>query len=88
MGYKIANPLRMRQMAANIRTADKNARISLPSNFANCTVIVEQISDTEVRIRKVSGAGEEAAFFYATAPDDRAERAAYTKATIKSLSRD
>lgn len=31
---------------------DDKARITLPRNFANCTVLVEQVSDTELRIRK------------------------------------
>ncbi|HWG46195.1 MAG TPA: DUF1778 domain-containing protein [Gemmataceae bacterium] len=35
-----------------IRIADKKARISLPAAFANATVIIEQVSDTELRIRK------------------------------------
>ena len=35
-----------------IRTADAKARVSLPKSFANATVIVEEISETEVRIRK------------------------------------
>jgi hypothetical protein len=34
------------------RTTDPKARISLPRSFANATVIIEQISDTELRIRK------------------------------------
>ncbi len=34
------------------RTTDQKARISLPKTFANSTVIIEQISETEVRIRK------------------------------------
>jgi hypothetical protein len=34
------------------RTTDPKARVSLPRNFANATVIIEQISDTELRIRK------------------------------------
>lgn len=38
-------------MAAT-RTTDDKARISLPKSFANCTVLVEQVSDTEIRIRK------------------------------------
>jgi hypothetical protein len=33
-------------------TTDEKARINLPKNFANSTVLVEQISDTELRIRK------------------------------------
>jgi hypothetical protein len=39
-------------MAALTRTTDKKARVSLPASFANATVLIEQISDTEVRIRK------------------------------------
>lgn len=34
------------------RTTDRKARVSLPASFANSTVIIEQISDTEIRIRK------------------------------------
>jgi hypothetical protein len=33
-------------------TTDEKARITLPKNFANATVLVEQVSDTELRIRK------------------------------------
>src|SRR3954467_2772450 len=33
-------------------TTDEKARITLPKHFANSTVLVEQISDTELRIRK------------------------------------
>jgi hypothetical protein len=39
-------------MSAETRTTDQKARVSLPKSFANSTVIVEQISETEVRIRK------------------------------------
>jgi hypothetical protein len=39
-------------MTANTRSTDKKARVSLPSSFANCTDIIEQVSDTEVRIHK------------------------------------
>ena len=35
-----------------IRTTDAKGRLSLPKSFANSTVIVEEISDTEIRIRK------------------------------------
>lgn len=34
------------------RTTDGKARVTLPSSFARSTVIIEQISDTEVRVRK------------------------------------
>jgi hypothetical protein len=39
-------------MAAATRTTDDKARISLPASFANSTVLIEQVSDTEIRIRK------------------------------------
>src|SRR5437588_411668 len=40
--------------AVTIRThtTDEKARINLPKNFANSTVLIEQVSDTELRIRK------------------------------------
>jgi hypothetical protein len=38
--------------AKEVRTTDAKARVSLPKSFANATVIVEEISDTEIRIRK------------------------------------
>jgi hypothetical protein len=34
------------------RTTDPKGRVSLPKAFANTTVIIEQVSDTELRIRK------------------------------------
>lgn len=33
-------------------TTDAKARITLPKHFANSTVLVEQVSETELRIRK------------------------------------
>jgi hypothetical protein len=39
-------------MAPLTRTTDRKARVSLPQAFANATVLIEQISDTELRIRK------------------------------------
>lgn len=39
-------------MTTQTHTTDDKARINLPKNFANATVLVEQISDTELRIRK------------------------------------
>jgi hypothetical protein len=39
-------------MTTQTRTTDQKARVILPRSFANATVIIEQISDTEVRIRK------------------------------------
>ena len=34
------------------RRTDSKARVRLPRSFASSTVIVEQINDTELRIRK------------------------------------
>ncbi len=39
-------------MTVLTHTTDEKARINLPKNFANSTVLVEQVSDTELRIRK------------------------------------
>lgn len=39
-------------MTTQTRTTDQKARVILPRSFANATVIIEQISETEVRIRK------------------------------------
>ena len=39
-------------MLTETRTADAKGRITLPKAFAGATVIVEQVSETEVRIRK------------------------------------
>ncbi len=36
-----------------IRTTDKKGRVSLPRSFANATILIEQVSATELRIRKV-----------------------------------
>jgi hypothetical protein len=42
-----------------VQTADAQARISLPAAFAEAAVVVEVLSATEVRIRKVDEASEE-----------------------------
>ncbi len=39
-------------MTVRTHTTDEKARINLPREFANSTLLVEQISDTELRIRK------------------------------------
>lgn len=39
-------------MHAETRTTDSKARLVLPKAFANATVIIEQVSDTELRIRR------------------------------------
>lgn len=40
-------------VAGDIRRTDKRGRVCLPKAFANATVVVEQVSDDELRIRKV-----------------------------------
>ena len=39
-------------MAIHTRTTDAKGRVSLPKDFANATVIIEHLSETELRIRK------------------------------------
>jgi hypothetical protein len=34
------------------RTTDSKGRVSLPASFANATVVIERVSETELRIRK------------------------------------
>lgn len=41
-------------MATLTQTTDQQARVNLPRSFANATVIIEEISETEIRIRKAS----------------------------------
>ena len=61
-------------MPAEIRTTDSKARISLPKAFANATVVVEQVSDTEVRIRKARVIPEEEWRFYEEAAAPLSDR--------------
>lgn len=42
-----------------LQTADAQARITLPAAFAETTVIVEVLSPSELRVRKVSEASDE-----------------------------
>ena len=51
-------------MLAFTRTTDAKARISLPKSFANSTVLIEAISDTELRIRKARTIPEDDMEFY------------------------
>jgi uncharacterized protein (DUF1778 family) len=41
-------------MATQTETTDSQARVTLPQAFANTTVIVEQLNDTELLIRKAA----------------------------------
>lgn len=46
-----------------VRTTDAKARVSLPKSFANATVILETISETEIRIRKARVIPEDEVIF-------------------------
>lgn len=46
-------------MTTETRTTDAKARLVLPKSFANATVIVEQISETEVRVRRAKVVAED-----------------------------
>ncbi|HEY2253246.1 MAG TPA: DUF1778 domain-containing protein [Planctomycetaceae bacterium] len=39
-------------MQIETRTTDAKARLVLPKSFANATVVVEQLNDTEIRVRR------------------------------------
>jgi hypothetical protein len=39
-------------MPTTLRTTDAKGRLTLPKAFANATVVIEQLSETEIRIRK------------------------------------
>jgi Protein of unknown function (DUF1778) len=41
-------------MGLETRSTDAKGRVSLPKAFANATVIIEQVSENELRIRKAS----------------------------------
>src|SRR5712692_434030 len=51
-------------MTTITRTTDPKGRVSLPKAFADTTVIIEQISDTELRIRKAKIIPEDELPFY------------------------
>jgi hypothetical protein len=51
-------------MPIETRTTDQKARVTLPRSFANATVIIEQLSETEVRIRKAKVIPEDEIRFY------------------------
>jgi hypothetical protein len=46
------------------RSTDAKGRICLPKAFANATVIIDQVSDTEVRIRKAVAIPQDEVHFY------------------------
>jgi hypothetical protein len=48
--------------AQDTRRTDKKGRVALPPGFADATVIIERVSDTEVRIRKARVIAEDEMF--------------------------
>jgi uncharacterized protein (DUF1778 family) len=46
-------------MHTETRTTDAKARLVLPRSFANATVIVEQVSETELRVRRAKVVAED-----------------------------
>lgn len=63
--------------ARETRTVDARARVTLPPCFAKATVILEQVSESEVRIRRTGGH-----------PDEPAEFAEETITTLSDRDRD
>jgi hypothetical protein len=45
-------------MQTESRTIDSNGALVLPISFANATVMIEHISDSEILVKKVGVAGE------------------------------
>jgi hypothetical protein len=69
-------------MAVQTRSTDAKGRVSLPRAFANATVIIEQLSENELRIRKARVIPEDDLRFSEEAPivlSDR-ERARFLRA--------
>lgn len=61
-------------MPAMTRQTDSKARVSLPQGFANATVIVDQVSETELRIRKAQVIPEDEIIFAEEKPILLSER--------------
>jgi hypothetical protein len=55
-------------MLTETRTTDRKGRITLPKGFAGATVLIEQLSDTEVRIRKARVVPEDEVVFPEESP--------------------
>lgn len=55
-------------MDVETRTTDAKGRVCLPKAFANATVIIEQVSDTELRVRKARVVPEDEVRFREEAP--------------------
>ncbi len=46
-------------MQTETRTTDSKARLVLPKSFANATVVIELVSETEIRVRRAKVVLEE-----------------------------
>jgi hypothetical protein len=55
-------------MGLETRSTDAKGRVSLPKAFANSTVIIEQVSENELRIRKARVIPEDELPFVEAAP--------------------
>lgn len=55
-------------MEPETRTTDSKGRVCLPKAFANATVIIEQVSETELRVRRARVVPEDEFRFAEEAP--------------------
>lgn len=56
------------------RTTDAKARLVLPKSFANATVIVEHLSETEIRVRRAKVVAEDELAFVEELPSPLSDR--------------
>jgi len=65
-------------MGLETRYTDAKGRVSLPKSFANATVIIEQVNENELRIRKARVISEDEIRFVEEVPmvlsDEQRER--------------
>lgn len=61
-------------MHSETRTTDAKARLVLPKSFANATVVVEQVSETAVRVRRAKVVAEDEIAFVEEATVPLADR--------------
>jgi uncharacterized protein (DUF1778 family) len=62
-------------MSLVTRSTDAKGRVSLPKAFANATVIIEQVSENELRIRKARVIAEDEIRFSEETPIVLSDRA-------------
>lgn len=55
-------------MEVETSTADSEGRVTLPKDFANAILLVERVSDAEVRIRKAEGIPDAGTHFREESP--------------------